>query len=146
MAWWDTERERVRLVMLLVLFVESSKEITSPEPRWIWLSPTMSEQRYALSEETRLRGGKELAQLGLIKLSKQQPPTQVFEFRRGRNSHQLQTAGLAQPPPRRARLRPRTLAVPGTSQPEFMAMTADSPQETITGAGGRCRGVGPAAA
>ncbi|MFI9452589.1 hypothetical protein [Amycolatopsis sp. NPDC052450] len=78
------------LVMLLVLWLESGREVKSSQPPWVWLSPSMAEQRYGLSEDTRLKGARELAKLGLVKISTRHVPGDAFEFRRGRHSYQIQ--------------------------------------------------------
>ncbi|WP_439659175.1 hypothetical protein ACSHWB_43480 [Lentzea sp. HUAS TT2] len=76
------------IVMLLVLWLESGKTIK--DGPWVWLSPAMAESRYGLSEDTRLKGARKLTELGLIKTSTRHVPSDAFEFRRGRNSYQIQ--------------------------------------------------------
>lgn len=50
--------------------------------------------RYALSEETRLKGAQELTKIGLINLGRRAVPMDAFEYRRGRNTHQIQRQTL----------------------------------------------------
>ncbi|OLT40057.1 hypothetical protein BJF85_07030 [Saccharomonospora sp. CUA-673] len=78
------------LTMLLVLWLETGKTIKHPDPKWVWLSPSMAHDRYGLSEETRLKGAQELTRLHLIRTSQRAVPPDAFQFRRGRNSHQVQ--------------------------------------------------------
>lgn len=82
------------LVMLLVLWLETGKAIKETPPPWVWLSPAMAEKRYGLSEDTRLKGARELTALGLIKTSTRHVPSDAFEFRRGRNSYQVQRSAV----------------------------------------------------
>jgi hypothetical protein len=87
---WITRLSGPALTMLLVLWLESGKEVKSEDPRWVWLSPKMAEERYGLSEDVRLKGARELTQLGIVRTNTRAVPTDAFEFRRGRNSHQVQ--------------------------------------------------------
>jgi hypothetical protein len=55
--------------MLLVLWLETGKAIKDTPAPWVWLSPAMAEERYGLSEDTRLKDARTLTKLGLIKTS-----------------------------------------------------------------------------
>jgi hypothetical protein len=89
-GWINALDNGPALVMLLVIWLENGKAIKETPAPWVWLSPTMAEERYGLSEDTRLKGARKLTELGLIKTSTRHVPADAFEFRRGRNSYQVQ--------------------------------------------------------
>jgi hypothetical protein len=96
------------IVMFLVLWLESGRAVHEQAP-WVWVSPSMAEKRYALSEETRLKGARELTRLGLVQTSTRAVPAEAFEYRRGRNSHMIDTVTLLN-------ARPRSLRIQGLLQ------------------------------
>jgi hypothetical protein len=110
---WLSQLKGPGLTMLLILWLESGREVNHTPP-WVWLSPKMAEERYALSEETRLKGAQELTKLGLLKTNTRAVPADAFEFRRGRNSHQIQRLTITElrpgETPKEGFFRPQTRA------------------------------------
>jgi len=96
---WLSVMSGPAITMLLILWLESGREVVSERPPWVWLSPKMAEERYALSEETRLKGARELTNLGLINTARRAVSPESFEFRRGRNVHQIDREALMTGPP-----------------------------------------------
>jgi hypothetical protein len=96
---WLSVMSGPAIAMMLILWAESGRDVASEQPPLVWLSPKMAEERYAVSEDTRLKGARELTRLGLIRTSRRAVTPESFEFRRGRNVHQVNLATLTAGPP-----------------------------------------------
>ena len=82
------------LAMLLVLLTELGGRDTERE---IWFSPGMAKRRYDLSEDTRTAGIRELANAGLVTITRRDTNPDPFAVRRLRNVYRLHTTEFAAP-------------------------------------------------
>jgi hypothetical protein len=98
---WLSVMSGPAITMMLIIWLESGPGVFEEDPPWVWLSPKMAEERYALSEDTRLKGTQELTRLGMIKTGTRAVPMEAFEFRRGRNTHQVNRHAIVNGPPGR---------------------------------------------
>jgi hypothetical protein len=90
------------VAMLLVLLLEfGSRRPTTESPdevREVWFSPAVAEQRYALSEDTRSAGLRELERYGLVTTRRRRVSPDALDFRRLRNTYVLHPETLNQTP------------------------------------------------
>lgn len=70
-------------------------QITAPGP--VWFSPKLFKDRYALSDDTRAKGMKELRDLGLITIGRQLINPEDFDLDRIRNTYTLDPQALEEP-------------------------------------------------
>lgn len=83
------------LAMLLALYTELGRR--DPLTTDLWFSPSQADMRFALSEDTRSKGLRELRSAGLVNASRRSISPDTFDFRRLRNVYQLNAARLDQP-------------------------------------------------
>lgn len=83
------------LAMLLALYTELGRR--DPLTTDLWFSPSQADMRFALSEDTRSKGLRELRSTGLVSASRRSISPDTFDFRRLRNVYQLNTFSLDQP-------------------------------------------------
>lgn len=89
---WMTLLTGPALAMYLVLLAELAGD--DPSSRRIWFSPAVADLRYALSEDTRSTGLRELVRVGLVTVKRRSLDTDTFDFRRVRNVYQLNPKAL----------------------------------------------------
>lgn len=90
---WVAVLSPAALSMLLVLRVHAGANPSED----VWISPGYAKDTYLLSEETRTRGLRELAQVGLISITRRQlVSSDSFDFRRFRNLYQFKPERLEQ--------------------------------------------------
>lgn len=75
------------VAMYLVLLAESTDRTGGGE---IWFSPALAAKRYALSDDTRSKGLRELKRAGLISTARRPVSSDIFDVQRFRNVHVLQ--------------------------------------------------------
>lgn len=80
------------VAMLLVLYAELGQD--PPATTDLWFSPRQADLQYALSEDTRSKGLRELRATGLIDARQKSITPDVFDFRRLRNVYRLIPARL----------------------------------------------------
>lgn len=99
------------IAMLLVLWLEAGTNAENDTHPLVWISPSMADQRYGLSEDTRTKGVRQLQRAGLIDIFRRPVSPDTFEYRRVRNVYQLDRTHLTQARPgdRPARFRPRPI-------------------------------------
>ncbi len=83
------------LAMLLVLYTELGRRDAATTD--LWFSPQQADLRFALSEDTRSKGLRELRAAGLVTASRRSIFPDTFDFRRLRNVYQLDPAMFAHP-------------------------------------------------
>lgn len=83
------------LAMLLVLYTELGRR--DPTTTDLWFSPQQAELRFALSEDTRSKGLRELRAAGLVSANRRSISPDTFDFRRLRNVYRIHTDTLEQP-------------------------------------------------
>jgi hypothetical protein len=77
---------------LILLDQYGPGKISDPSP--VWFSPKVFKERYALSDDTRTKGMKELRDLGLITISRQPINPDDFDIERIRNTYTLNVESL----------------------------------------------------
>lgn len=82
------------IAMLLILWLEAGTEADQETHPWVWISPSMAEQRYAISEDTRSKGARQLANAGLVAIRRRPVSPDTFEYRRVRNVYRVDRAQL----------------------------------------------------
>jgi hypothetical protein len=89
---WMSVLSPPAVAMLLVLFVQvgraagSQADFTTP----VWIAPSYAKDKFALSEETRGRGLRELQRAGLVTVQRRElDPSDFLSVRRYRNVYQL---------------------------------------------------------
>lgn len=75
------------LAMLLVLLAELGGR--DAEDTELWLSPTVANRTFKLSDDTRSKGLRELQDRGIIEVRRRAAGRDVLDFRRMRNTHRL---------------------------------------------------------
>ncbi|WP_338693023.1 hypothetical protein V2W30_01735 [Streptomyces sp. Q6] len=81
------------VAMFLVLLCERGPK---PNDEALWFSPKDAERRYALSEDTRSKGLRELAQVGLVRTKRRPINPTDFEVVHVRNVHYLDLDRLSE--------------------------------------------------
>jgi hypothetical protein len=88
------------LAFLLILLDQYGPgKVPSPAPA-VWISPKTFDDRYALSDDTRAKGMKDLLSLGLITVRRQPVNPDDFDLERVRNTYTLDLDALTPHPPR----------------------------------------------
>lgn len=86
------------LAFLLILLDQYGPgKIESPAPP-VWISPRILEERYALSDDTRAKGMRDLLSLGLITVRRQPVNPDDFDLERIRNTYTLDLTVLSPRP------------------------------------------------
>jgi len=80
--------------MLLVLIYETQRAGTHT----VWISPSLADMRYALSEDTRSKGVMQLEQASLVHTYRRAVAPDAFDYRRFRNVYEVRTDVLTQGP------------------------------------------------
>jgi hypothetical protein len=97
-AWtsgWIATLSGPGLAMLLVLLTElGPRDADSTD---LWFSPRVADMKYALSEDTRTAGIRELTNAGLVLVRRRPVSTDPFEMRRRRNVYRLRLDRLGSP-------------------------------------------------
>lgn len=83
------------VAMFLVLVTELGRR--DPGETDLWFSPQQADMRFALSEDTRTKGLRELRAAGLITAKRRSISPDTFDFRRLRNVYRLDWAELERP-------------------------------------------------
>lgn len=78
------------VAMLLVFYLESRPGHDGAK-EWVWISPTSAQQRYALSEDTRTKGVRQLKAAGLVEVRRRAVAPDSFDYTRVRNVYRLVT-------------------------------------------------------
>lgn len=88
------------LAFLLILLDQYGPgKVPSPAPA-VWISPKNLEDRYAISDDTRAKGMRDLLSLGLITVRRQPVNPDDFDLERVRNTYTLDLDALTPHPPR----------------------------------------------
>lgn len=80
--------------MLLILMYESQRA----QMPTVWISPSLADLRYGLSEDTRSKGVLQLEQAGLVHTHRRAVAPDAFDYRKFRNVYELRTEVLMQGP------------------------------------------------
>lgn len=91
---WISVLSGPALGMLLVLYAERGLRANDDE---LWFSPAKAKELYAISDDTRSRGLRELRAAGLVTTRRRQASRDVLDLRRLRNTYRLDDTRLAQP-------------------------------------------------
>lgn len=84
---WIATLSGAAVAMLLVLFAELGQR--DPANAEMWFSPSQAQRIYGLSEDTRSKGLRELRTANLVTAQKRSSSRDTLDFRRLRNTYQL---------------------------------------------------------
>lgn len=93
---WIATLSGAAVAMLLVLYAELGRN--KPAETDLWFSPSQAAAQYALSEDTRTKGLRELQSTGLVSVRRQSITPDTFDFRRLRNVYRLHPDRADTPP------------------------------------------------
>jgi hypothetical protein len=92
------------LALYLILLDQYGPGQLADNPDPVWFSPKLFTERYALSEDTRAKGIKDLRDFGLVTIKRQAINPGDFDLERIRNVYSLQPAVLDTPAVRRKQI------------------------------------------
>ncbi len=83
------------VAMYLILLTEVRQGDVAKQK--LWIAPSVADNRFALSEDTRSSGLRELVRSGLVRVERQTVRPSAFDFHRQRNVYRLRPARLDKP-------------------------------------------------
>jgi hypothetical protein len=93
---WMAILSPAALAMFIILLVQLGAD--APESKEVWLAPEYANATFMISEETRTRGIRELADAGLITIRRRHlVAVDTFDIRRFRNVYRINLTALSQP-------------------------------------------------
>lgn len=96
---WISRLSGPAIAMLLVLWREAGTEADQDVHPQVWLSPSLADQRYALSEDTRYKGVRELQRAHLVEIFRKPISPDTFDYRRVRNVYKFDRSWLVEHKP-----------------------------------------------
>jgi hypothetical protein len=82
------------VALFLVLLAQRDVRTPFEDPRPIWISPSALRARYALSDDTRTKGIRDLRDHGLVTVNRQVVNPEDFDLERVRNVYTIEAAAL----------------------------------------------------
>jgi hypothetical protein len=89
------------VALYLILLDQYGPGLVDDAPRSVWFSPKVFAERYALSDDTRAKGLRDLRDLGLLTIKRQAINPDDFDLERVRNVYTLRPAALNSPATRK---------------------------------------------